>query len=108
MVMYDNRSDPPNDNKNNNNDGPSAWTVLANTEKWIASTLQNAQGSAAENPYARKEVSYVCEAASESAMVVANLFRRVKEARELGENHGQSEVDRAEEAGRLPLCRTNQ
>lgn len=106
--MYDNRSDPPNDNKNNNNDGPSAWTVLANTEKWIASTLQNAQGSAAENPYARKEVSYVCEAASESAMVVANLFRRVKEARELGENHGQSEVDRAEEAGRLPLCRTNQ
>lgn len=43
-----------------------------------------------DNPYARKEVSYVCETGSELCVVVGGIFRRVREARELGESHGKS------------------
>ncbi len=43
-----------------------------------------------DNPYARKEVSYVCETGSELCVVVGGVFRRVREARELGESHGKS------------------
>lgn len=43
-----------------------------------------------DNPYARKEVSYVCETGDELCMVVGGIFRRVREARELGESHGKS------------------
>jgi hypothetical protein len=42
-----------------------------------------------DNPYARKEVSYVCEIGSNLASVVGGIFRRVREARELGERHGR-------------------
>jgi hypothetical protein len=42
-----------------------------------------------DNPYARKEVSYVCEIGSDLASVVGGIFRRVREARELGERHGR-------------------
>eukprot|EP00523_Entomoneis_sp_CCMP467_P012363 CAMPEP_0168797964 /NCGR_PEP_ID=MMETSP0725-20121227/17624_1 /TAXON_ID=265536 /ORGANISM="Amphiprora sp., Strain CCMP467" /LENGTH=455 /DNA_ID=CAMNT_0008849291 /DNA_START=60 /DNA_END=1427 /DNA_ORIENTATION=- len=100
LLMYDDRKDPPNDKPGNNGGMSSnAWTVLAKTEKWISATLSSAQGSGGQNPYSRKEVSYVCESSSESAMIVANIFRRVKEARCVGENHGQSELTRAEEGG---------
>jgi hypothetical protein len=37
-----------------------------------------------DNPYARKEVSYVCEIGSDLATVVGGIFRR-----ELGERHGR-------------------
>ena len=40
-----------------------------------------------DNPYARKEVTYVCETGAELAGVVGGVFRRVQEARELGESH---------------------
>jgi hypothetical protein len=51
---------------------------------------QNQQGGRGkDNPYARKEVSYVCETGSELASVVGGVFRRVREARELGESHGR-------------------
>ncbi len=43
-----------------------------------------------DNPYARKEVSYVCETGNELSLVVGGIFRRVREARELGESHGKS------------------
>jgi len=43
-----------------------------------------------DNPYARKEVSYVCETGGELCMVVGGIFRRVREARELGESHGKN------------------
>jgi hypothetical protein len=82
LVMYDDSR-------------PDAWTVLANTERWISQTLSSTPG----NPYARKEVSYVCEAADESALIVANIFKRLKEARELGETHGEREVQREEKEG---------
>lgn len=42
-----------------------------------------------DNPYVRKEVSYVCETGGELSVVVGGIFRRVREARELGENHGR-------------------
>jgi hypothetical protein len=42
-----------------------------------------------DNPYARKEVSYVCEIGSDLASVVGGIFRRLREARELGERHGR-------------------
>ena len=42
-----------------------------------------------DNPYARKEVSYVCETSGEACGVVGGIFRRVREARELGEQHGK-------------------
>lgn len=45
--------------------------------------------SGKDNPYARKEVSYVCEIGSDLATVVGGIFRRVREARELGERHGR-------------------
>mmetsp|Transcript_13292 Transcript_13292/g.28846 ORF Transcript_13292/g.28846 Transcript_13292/m.28846 type:complete len:298 (+) Transcript_13292:143-1036(+) len=41
------------------------------------------------NPYARKEVSYVCETGEDCAGIVGGVFRRVREARELGESHGR-------------------
>ena len=115
-------------------DSSNAWTVLANTERWISDTLdksnkaandrnakvreeqQQRQNKSAEtkmhfadekhssneegnrmnnlppsdNPYARKEVSYVCETGDELSVVVGGIFRRVREARELGESHGRS------------------
>jgi hypothetical protein len=43
-----------------------------------------------DNPYARKEVSYVCETAADVSAVVGGVFRRVREARELGESHGRA------------------
>lgn len=43
-----------------------------------------------DNPYARKEVSYVCETGDELSGVVGGIFRRIREGRELGESHGRS------------------
>lgn len=37
---------------------------------------------AKDNPYVRKEVSYVCEVGTDLPSVVGGIFRRVKEARE--------------------------
>lgn len=42
-----------------------------------------------DNPYARKEVSYVCETGMDLSLVVGGVFRRVRESRELGESHGR-------------------
>ena len=90
-LFYDVQRDPPNDN---------VWSVLANTEKWISSTLQDAQQGG--NPLSRKEVSYVCETSQDPAMVLANIFRKLKEARQLGENHGQEQEELADESGMSP------
>ena len=55
------------------------------------------------NPYARKEVSYVCETGDELIVVVGGIFRRVREARELGESHGKSADLRLGECKKL-MC----
>jgi hypothetical protein len=93
-LYYDIQRDPPNDN---------VWSVLANTEKWIASTLKNAEESSnsGTNPLSRKEVSYVCETSQDPALILANIFRKLKEARQLGETHGQEQEELAHEQGEL-------
>jgi malonyl CoA-acyl carrier protein transacylase len=79
------------------------FTVLANTERWLSDTLAASQtdGPSSSNPFTRKEVSYVCENSPEAAMIVAGTFRRLKEAREQGETHGQMEEERLMEKGVL-------
>ena len=56
-----------------------------------------------DNPYARKEVSYVCEVGGDLAVVVGGVFRRVREARELGESHGRGVEARLGEFGSLVI-----
>ena len=88
-LFYDIQRDPPNDN---------VWSILANTERWISSTLQEAQLGG--NPLSRKEVSYVCETSQDPALVLANIFRKLKEARLLGEGHAQEQEELAEASGK--------
>lgn len=88
IVHYEPNSDQP---EISFSDSSGVWTALAATEKWIVETLTTSGGVTGSNPYTRKEVSYVCEIAREPSMVVASLFRRVREARELGESHAQAD-----------------
>ena len=67
MIMYEKNHDPPSAGSPKHN----MWSVLANTEKWISNILGKG-----ENPYTRKEVSYICELADDDALVVAGLWRR--------------------------------
>jgi hypothetical protein len=96
LVMYDYSRDPPSSPELN------AWQMLATTERWISSTLAAAD-TGAGNPYSRKEVSYVCEPQRDAALIVAGIFRRLKESREEGESHGAAEEARAVDQGML-LC----
>ncbi|GAX26321.1 hypothetical protein FisN_16Lh160 [Fistulifera solaris] len=80
LVMYDASPDQP----------LNAWSVLTRTEEWISQTLSDAQG----NPYTRKEVSYVCETNAQGPLILSGIFRRLKEARLLGESHGEGEEER--------------
>ena len=89
-LYYDIQRDPSNEN---------VWSVLANTEKWISSTLS--ENKAGGTPLSRKEVSYVCETSTDVAMVLANIFRKLKEARELGETHAQEQEEMLDEKGTI-------
>ena len=89
MLMYDASKDPPDSSAN-------MWSVLATTERWLSNLLGK---ESADNPYTRKEVSYVCEAHDDDAMVIANIWRRLKESRERGDIHGQTEFERLVELG---------
>lgn len=90
QLFYDIQRDPqPNDN---------VWSILSNTEKWISNTLAESQ-TGSNNPLSRKEVSYVCETSSDPAMILANVFRKVKEARQLGESHAQDQEDLVDQLG---------
>ena len=82
LVMYE-----PN-NPKDEEDVSSVWSALATTENWISQTLSNPK-SGSSNPYSRKEVSYVCETSKDTTSIVAGVFRHVKEAREIGEQHAQ-------------------
>lgn len=89
-LFYDIQRDPqPNDN---------VWSILSNTEKWISNTLAESQ-TGSNNPLSRKEVSYVCETSNDPAMILANIFRKVKEARQLGESHAQDQEDLVDQMG---------
>ena len=87
---------------NDNQDSPAdhnAWRVLSRTEEWISNTLMTSNAKAANNPYARKEVSYVCENQSNSAVAISSIFKWLKEAREQGEEHGEAEMERSQQQG---------
>jgi len=88
LVMYEVSNDPPS-NGSGKNSNP--WSVLANTEKWISTILGKADAS---NPYTRKEVSYMCELSDDDALVVAGIWRRLRESREQGQMHGMTEEQR--------------
>lgn len=93
MLMYEPGDEPPLDDSGRSilsGDSGRVWSALASTEQWISNTLAQ-QPAAGSNPYVRKEVSYVCEMTDEPIMAVANVFRRVREARELGESHSKIE-----------------
>lgn len=127
-TMYHSPSDPPHTNNNqflSNNHN--AWTVLSNTERWIQETLDGANrgvGSSSSSSdsipnntqrpataYARKPVSYVCEpptgssSSSSSVLVVANLFRHLKEARERGNLHVTTQRASAAQGKSTPKTR---
>jgi hypothetical protein len=89
QLYYDIQRDPANEN---------VWNVLATTERWIATTLNDAQ--AGGNPLSRKEVSYVCETSTDPAMILSNIFRKLKEARQLGEIHAQEQEELVDEQGK--------
>lgn len=93
----------PNDDSQVPNHG-GVWTALQLTEKWISAVLgdpgaTNGQGDPKSNPYARKEVSYSCEMTDQTIMAVAGIFRRLKEAREMGEEHARCEKELIEDRG---------
>jgi hypothetical protein len=106
-TMYQPNSDPP------HNDGLSvpppqqqhnAWTVLSQTERWIQTTLDGANSGASpassSSPsstptVARKAISYVCEHHRDSAMILARLFRHLREERERGLAHGTTQLEAA-------------
>jgi hypothetical protein len=92
--------EPPHD-KSGNTPTDQVWSALSNTERWISETLSASSpgGSNIGNPYARKEVSYVCETSDEVASVVSGVFRRLREARELGDAHGNAEEKRLNDRG---------
>jgi hypothetical protein len=115
MIMYENSHDPSPILPEYN-----AWMVIANTERWISETLKssnelasspsssssstNNNNSVNNNPYARKEVSYYCETSKETSMIVASIFRMLKEARERGEAHGVEEEERCKLIGEYTAC----
>jgi len=96
QLYYENSRE----SSSSSSDSANVWTVLAHTEKWISETLASTETENG-NPYSRKEVTYVCETQKDSPMIVANMFKRLREARELGENHGKSEEDRMVEQSKL-------
>jgi len=93
MLMYEPSGIPPHDDNGRSvlNGDSGVWSALASTERWISNTLSQRPAAGGSNPYVRKEVSYVCETTTCDIMAVANVFRRVREARELGESHSRIE-----------------
>jgi hypothetical protein len=85
MTMYEKNFDPPSSGSQKHN----MWNVLVHTEKWIAQILGQG-GNQGENPFTRKEISYICELSDDDALVVAGLWRRLREGREQGEQQGQT------------------
>lgn len=86
MTMYNSPGDIPNPFSSNEG-SVDMWSALASTERWIEKTLSSAEGKS--NPLQRKEVKYVCETEENLECIVAGIFRRLREARELGDEHGR-------------------
>lgn len=77
-------------------------------EKVVPTTPSSSSSSSSsqkDNPYARKEISYVCETQNDLVSIVGGIFRRVREARELGESHGRN-VEATATQGDMSLLST--
>jgi hypothetical protein len=97
LVMYDDSNSKPSSDTSKTD---IVWTTLSNTEKWIQKTLGVSSGSmSSSNPYTRKEVAYVCETSDLTEEVVAGVFRRLREMREMGVGHGQAEQELSKTQG---------
>ena len=106
----------PSNDPNAEQNRPNAWKVIAHTEKWMSDTLSDAGGGggssskatnsgsgtagAGSNPLSRKEVSYVCETSTDIALILANIFRKLKEFRIKGETHGTNQEDLVDETNK--------
>jgi hypothetical protein len=101
LLMYENSPDGSSSDSKNNA-AANVWSVLAHTEKWISETLASTETDSG-NPYSRKEVNYVCETNTDSPMIAANMFKRLREARELGQQHGVTEEDHKINQGEVVL-----
>lgn len=89
-LMYEpNSDDPKKEAKEALESG--FWNALSYTEQWISETLKDASKTGKSNPYARKELNYVCEMNDQTLAAVAGIFRRFREAREMGERHSYAE-----------------
>ncbi len=51
------------------------WNAISYTEQWISHTLKEASIKGKSNPYARKELIYVCEMNTMPMAAVAGIFR---------------------------------
>jgi hypothetical protein len=97
LVMYDDSNSKPSSDTSQTD---IVWTTLSNTEKWIQKTLGVSSGAmSSSNPYTRKEVAYVCETSDLLEEVVAGVFRRLREMREMGVGHGQAEQELSKTQG---------
>jgi len=94
-LRYEPGNDPPNNTNKAAKDALNAgfWHALSHTEQWISETLKEATMSGKSNPYGRKELNYVCEMNDSILAAVAGIFRRFREAREIGERHSYAEED---------------
>jgi hypothetical protein len=70
------------------------WNALEHTETWMSNILKN---STKENPIARNEVSYECEMNQGTLACIAGIFRRFKEAREMGTRYERGQKQMAKE-----------
>lgn len=96
FLMYQpdsNNNEPNKEAKDALNSG--FWNALSYTEQWISETLKDSTKAGTSNPYARKEIAYVCEMNDQSLASVAGIFRRFREAREMGERHALAEEEMA-------------
>ena len=118
LTMYNSPNDPPNKKPQSfgeSSSSVSVWSALANTERWISNSLASYDknpdsGTSGDtgknyssNPYSRKEVSYVCETNDSLELLTADIFRRLREVRQLGESHAKTETDRNRALGEFEI-----
>ncbi len=51
------------------------WNAISYTEQWISEVLKETSTKGKSNPYARKELIYVCEMNNMALAAVAGIFR---------------------------------
>eukprot|EP00592_Proboscia_alata_P007712 CAMPEP_0194357184 /NCGR_PEP_ID=MMETSP0174-20130528/4707_1 /TAXON_ID=216777 /ORGANISM="Proboscia alata, Strain PI-D3" /LENGTH=475 /DNA_ID=CAMNT_0039127101 /DNA_START=221 /DNA_END=1648 /DNA_ORIENTATION=+ len=89
MLMYDDPGSSSQEPTESGSNSGQVWSALASTERWITDTT-----SGENSPFARKEVSYVCETSESTEEIVGTIFRRLKDMREIGDSHGKNEDER--------------